>query len=84
MPNNNPSLYDLLVEADAQMDHHQSDLYVKATPETLAIIEKAKADDPSIFSSKFIDQESGETWIDLPFQYAPYWDEKEAVESPKP
>jgi hypothetical protein len=61
------SVYDRLVAAGCNIDHHESDLYVEATPEARAITAGEK--NRSFFRS----QVDGKTWIDIPFAYAPFW-----------
>ena len=60
------SLYDELVASGAEIDHHESDLYVKATPETRAIIMRHR--EP--MARSFRHQVSGEIWFDIPFAFA--------------
>lgn len=65
-------LYDQLVEIGAELDNHESDLYVKLTAEVLGIVRKS---DVKYFTT-FKSQIDGEIWLDLPFQYKPFWDKK--------
>jgi hypothetical protein len=60
--------YEKLLEIGAKMDSHESDLYVKATPEAWKII-RASGWSCTIFT----DQIDKETWYELPFAYLPYW-----------
>jgi hypothetical protein len=64
------SVYARLKAAGAKMDHHESDLYVKATPATIAMT----AGYPS--RSFFTDSIDKERWIELPFAYTPFWEKK--------
>jgi hypothetical protein len=50
-------------------EHHESDLYVPYTPETIAIV---RASGHSF--ELFISQIDRQRWIDLPFAYLPFWD----------
>jgi hypothetical protein len=64
------SLYDKLVASGAKMDHHESDLYVRASPQTWAIIRGhggSQASNARTFMSE------GVQWIDIPFAYEPFW-----------
>jgi hypothetical protein len=60
-------IYDTLKAAGCQIDHHESDLYVKATPTALALTKGH----PN--RSFFISQIDRQRWIELPFMYAPWW-----------
>lgn len=63
------SIYDRLKEAGLELDHHESDLYVRATPEAY----KLTAGQPN--RSTFRDSK-GALWIELPFAYQPFWEGK--------
>lgn len=54
----------------ADIDHHNSDLYLKCTPAATAIIDRMEN---KILLSKFRDT-SGATWYELPFCFIPYWE----------
>ncbi len=54
-----------------EIGHHESDLYVKASPETRALV-KASGRPYSFFKSNV----DGKTWIDVPFAYEPFWELK--------
>lgn len=68
------TLYEHLVAAGCEIDSHYSDLYVKATPHALAIIEQFGGKPPHGRTS-FLHQVAGERWIDIPFAYKPFWDD---------
>lgn len=57
----------ILPEKD--IDHHQSDLYIRITPESKKLIEKLQ---PKTLLSTFRDQIDGDFWYDLPFCYTPF------------
>ena len=68
------TLYQELKNAGCEMDSHCSDLYVKNTVCALEIIllyenEKAQTVSRTYFRSEV----DGQSWIDLPFQFTPYW-----------
>lgn len=70
------SLYDELVEINAELDHHESDLYVKVTPEVRKIVKEYKKAHPvSVYS--FVWENA--LWFDIPFYYQPYWDAVEKL-----
>lgn len=67
-------LYDAMLNATtpAERDHHGSDLYIKATPVTMRIVDRY------VFSSQvssFRDQTDPRRalWYNIPFAYLPYW-----------
>ena len=63
------SVYKALVEMGADVDNHESDLYVKKTPEVDSLLQEY----PDIRGTTFRSQSDGEIWYDLPFQYDPWW-----------
>ncbi len=70
------TLYSRLKDAGCDLDRHESDLYVKDTPEARAIIEAYEADGGITNKESLISQVDGKRWIDLPFAFQPYWDAK--------
>ena len=58
----------------ADIDHHNSDLYLKCTPAAAAIIDRLEN---KILLSKFHDP-SGAAWYELPFCYTPFWENPSA------
>ena len=69
-------LYNALVAAMPadQIDHHESDLYVKCTDVSMKIIWEAELS--SVMKSTFVDQITHTLWYDLAFCYSPYWEER--------
>ena len=67
------NLYQVLKDAGAELDSHESDLYAKATPEVLAIVEAS-----GWSYSRFISQIDGQQWLDLPFAFYPWWENRQA------
>lgn len=69
------ALYNALMDATtpAERDHHCSDLYVKATPETTRIIRQYEYRRQI---ATFRDQTDPQRalWYDIPFAYLPYWE----------
>lgn len=72
------SLFQTIKEAGIPFDNHESDLYVPDTPQVREILEQ------SCFSTLkpewFINQappHKGETWVDIPFAYEPFWERKQ-------
>ena len=64
-------LYSQLTILGADMDSHESDLYVRATPEALATV-RASGRSYSLFRSEL----DGRMWIDVPFAYLPWWERR--------
>lgn len=52
------------------IDHHNSDLYIKRTPAAVALV--ARLENKALLST-FRDPD-GVVWYDLPFCFAPYWE----------
>lgn len=52
------------------IDHHYSDLYLRATPASDAILRRLE--NKSLLS-RFCDPD-GVVWYDLPFCFTPYWE----------
>ena len=72
------SLYEKLRMAGCQIDHHESDLYVKATNAAKGTIKDAQREEPSILMEHFRSELDKELWICVPFHYAPFWEEKQS------
>ncbi len=73
------NIYDQLKAAGAQIDNHESDLYVKADDVSRPIIEAArtKGDPAAKNATTFRNQrpeEKGQIWYDIPFAYSPWWE----------
>lgn len=54
----------------ADIDHHNSDLYLRRTPAAMAIINRLEN---KALLSVFRDP-SGAAWYELPFCFTPYWE----------
>lgn len=52
------------------IDHHESDLYLKRTPAAIALVNRLTT---KSLLSVFRDPD-GVEWYDLPFCFAPYWE----------
>lgn len=64
------SIYEQLKEANQELDSHESDLYVLKTE----ISERITKGQPN--RSFFVSQKDGRLWIELPFQYEPFWNKR--------
>jgi hypothetical protein len=69
-----PTLYERFVAAGLETDSHESDLYVKSSPEAREILKDfpLHAKNARPFRSNI----DGKTWLDVPFAYTPYWDRR--------
>lgn len=70
------SIYAALVEAGAELDHHETDLYAKCSPAVDAIVEAYASRENC---KRFTSQTDGGEWWDIPFAYAPAWEKKQAT-----
>ena len=68
------SLYAAMVKvmANTEIDNHESDLYVKITPASIAIL---KLFDTTT-ATTFTHQTRKEQWFDIPFMFDPWWEKK--------
>lgn len=69
------ALYDLLKDAGCELDSHQSDLYVLATPKAREIVAAYEAEGHITNRSPFRSTD-GRLWLELPFHNKPYWEAK--------
>jgi hypothetical protein len=67
-------LYADCLAAGLEVDHHESDLYIKDCPKARELLEKYKK--PVATFRSQIDQQ---VWLEVPFVYTPFWEEKEAA-----
>ncbi len=69
------SIYQQMVDAGQKISSHATDLYVKVTPESRAIINAYRF---KCNVTTFISQLDHERWYDIPFAYDPAWEAKYA------
>lgn len=81
----NKTIIEMLIESgypEAEMYHHESDLYIFVTPLTTYILErwceangwnKKLVKENSFVFRKFKDQVTGRPMYDVAFQYVPFW-----------
>jgi hypothetical protein len=68
------SLYSDLKGAGIPLDHHESDLYVKATPKAREILSRHIREGLwGNYVSTFISPIDNTLWYDVPFAYEPFW-----------
>lgn len=57
----------------SDIDHHESDLYLRKTPESAKLIEGYTFKQNI---TTFIDGIEGVVWYEIPFAYDPFWNER--------
>ena len=72
------SIYEKMVQAGIIPEHHFSDMYVRVTPTTKAIVAEYEYKNNVRIFSDIVD---GKAWYDIPFAYDPFWD-NDSNESP--
>lgn len=68
------SIYEALKKAGCEIDNHESDLYVRATPEarnTIAVYREKNKGHP--FCVDYFTGTDGLGWLEIPFLYDPWW-----------
>lgn len=70
-------IYNAMVDAlpPEHIDHHETDLYVKVTPESLKIISESGLIRGHGYTV-FRDQITGTLWYDIAFAYSPEWEKR--------
>lgn len=68
------TLYDRLLNAGCQLDHHESDLYVRADRVAVEILKSGR-----LSFSYFISPIDGRVWAYVQFAYAPFWEKATSV-----
>ncbi len=68
---NADALYEILTAVGAEIDHHESDLYVEQNDTTLLVID-------GYFHRRIVKSfvSEGRQWFDVPFAYMPFWEAK--------
>ena len=62
------SIYQRLVEAGCEIDHWQSDLYAKVTPQSTEIVNSWAAEQ-KFPVGQFLATDGSGMWFDIPFQF---------------
>jgi len=70
-PEKHATLYDACVAAGLEMDSHESDLYLRDTPQALALIVSYRGMRHG--AKRFRSAVDGNIWFDVPFAFAPFW-----------
>lgn len=64
------NLLEILENAGCEIDHHESDLYARVTPESTRIIEEYKhIRAPYLYYTTFYDNLDNSLWYEIPFMY---------------
>lgn len=62
------SVYDLCIEFGFEIDHHESDLYIKDCQAARTLLNQ-RGQQYTCFTSQI----DGHVWLDVPFAYMPFW-----------
>lgn len=67
------NIYERAVESmpKNEIDHWQSDLYLKATPISEKLVDEYEWRGSV---TTFLDQVEGKLWYEIPFAFTPYWE----------
>jgi hypothetical protein len=65
-------LFKEIVSRGIQYDHHESDLYIPLTQETIRLVKNYNVD-----AERFVSNIDGKVWFDIPFAYTPFWEKKQ-------
>jgi len=66
------TLYERAKAAGLEMDNHESDLYLKDTPEARRIVAEYRAESGTdCFITYF--RSNGAQWMDIAFMFDPFW-----------
>lgn len=78
------TLYESLIQAGIEIDHHESDLYFPASSISRDLVIRCMAEgELKTPPEPFTSQLDGTPWLCAPFQYLPYWEiRSRAVRSP--
>ena len=70
----NATLYEKAKAAGIEMDNHESDLYLKDTPEARRIIKEWQKESGLDGCITYFHSETDKAqWIDIPFMFDPFW-----------
>lgn len=67
------TIYQSACLAGLQMDCHESDLYLRATPEAQRLVKECGA-----AATTFTSATDCQQWLDVPFAYDPFWEKRKA------
>ena len=73
------SIYQQVIEAGIEHDHHESDLYIPVNDQTKKIVHSYEFKrNVTMFASKI----DGKPWFNIPFAFQPFWDSKQTGKRP--
>lgn len=67
------NIYKAMKKAGVEIDHHEGDLYVPASPAALKIVADYKW---RCNVTEFTSAKDGTRWLDIPFAYSPHYQGK--------
>jgi hypothetical protein len=67
------SIYEQAIELGLDIKHHETDLYLKDTPETRKLLKDYEF---KVNVTSFVSQIDECFWFDIPFAYDPIWNKK--------
>lgn len=73
VPETPPSLYERAVAAGLEMDHHETDLYLRDCQTAREIVRSARRDAVYNGRPEHFFADDGTAWLGLPFAYDPGW-----------
>lgn len=76
------NIYERAVAAGLTISSHESDLYIKSTPEADELIRVHRLTAATANERKFVADDGTGVWWDCPFAYQPYWDARTRGGSP--
>ena len=70
---NPDQLYQRALGLGVTIDHHESDLFLPVTPETIALVKEYRF---AKSVKRFVSTIDGraEIWYEIPFAYSPFWE----------
>ena len=73
------TIYSALKAANCEIDSHESDLYVRDTETARTILVDWVRAGRVLSFSTFRCNRDGTSWLDIPFAYDPYWEQRAAA-----
>lgn len=70
------TIYEAMKAAGVPIDNHESDLYVKVTPDSTRIVREYGKEPYTGSATVFTSQVDGEYWYDIPFAFDPWWESR--------
>lgn len=72
------SIYDDLLRAGIEVDHHRSDLYAPNTKEVRDILKRYPQQPVEPFAVQPSHPDRGQAWVCIPYAYSPFWEDKKS------